>query len=87
MVLVGDVCSELFELGKTPNHPEQPFHDALQTLRVQHQTCVLQLLLDANQTPQPILPFSDAKISGFERLRVPGCSVDLSRAHVKSRAG
>lgn len=25
VVLVGDVCSELFELGKTPNHPEQAF--------------------------------------------------------------
>lgn len=52
------------------------FHDALQT-----PTCSTKLCTPASgvkQTPQPILPFSGAKISGFERLNAPGCSADLS---------
>lgn len=66
-------------------------------LRSAPNLCAFNLFLmwcfaNVTKTPESILSFSDAKNSCFKRLHFPGCSVDLSTAHVKpvlpgSRAG
>lgn len=45
--------------------------------------CLIRPFADITKTPERVLPFSDAENLGFKRLRFPGWSADLSKAHVK----